>query len=482
MHWIILLTSLPFILVNSQSASNEQSSLEILCQPICLNSMNSRSSPGLPISSHQDPPSVTSNDKQEATIKDKPLEKLIVVTDNGKDGKSGEAIERKENGLNGEEKMLIRKSSESASRENQWNSSRWAKLPIRPPKLRFGSKPVATKARRIAYGSMVKTRSLSKEDSNLIPIAYTNSSQTTSHDILELSSSEKRTSRMRIGRRHNPQANDHFESEPDELAKSSSIVRIRNDLIPSSSPSLFRFSTSGDTRSSSYRNIPKLLLPKFSRPAMYSLNGFIPKPNIQRLTTSTSTTVKPSLINRLNRKDFARSNNLDKNNQKKHETKHRQSLEDSDNLKTSGSVNRLSKRRGYLSTSKQRSTLPNADSKYKLANRRGQPGKDYPMINSIPKTSFDCKDHIGGSGFYADPETGCQVWHMCQGHRKHSFLCPNGTIFNQKSGVCDWWYNVDCVESPLTLLGTSETTFRTSRSNSMSLFDTLLMERRLAYQ
>lgn len=109
MHWIILLTSLPFILVNvnyflvssivirvfmfnillivfyhllslnsisqvnSQSASNEQSSLEILCQPICLNSMNSRSSPGLPISSHQDPTSVKNNDKQESTIKDKPL-------------------------------------------------------------------------------------------------------------------------------------------------------------------------------------------------------------------------------------------------------------------------------------------------------------------------------------------------------------------------------------------------------------------------
>lgn len=33
---------------------------------------------------------------------------------------------------------------------------------------------------------------------------------------------------------------------------------------------------------------------------------------------------------------------------------------------------------------------------------------------------------------------------MCQGHRKHSFLCPRGTIFSQKSGVCDWWYNVEC--------------------------------------
>lgn len=31
----------------------------------------------------------------------------------------------------------------------------------------------------------------------------------------------------------------------------------------------------------------------------------------------------------------------------------------------------------------------------------------------------------------------------------HSFLCANGTVFNEKSGVCDWWYNVDCTEATL---------------------------------
>ena len=25
-----------------------------------------------------------------------------------------------------------------------------------------------------------------------------------------------------------------------------------------------------------------------------------------------------------------------------------------------------------------------------------------------------------------------------------SFLCPNGTIFNQEVFTCDWWFNVDC--------------------------------------
>ena len=25
-----------------------------------------------------------------------------------------------------------------------------------------------------------------------------------------------------------------------------------------------------------------------------------------------------------------------------------------------------------------------------------------------------------------------------------SFLCPNGTIFNQEYFICDWWFNFDC--------------------------------------
>ena len=37
---------------------------------------------------------------------------------------------------------------------------------------------------------------------------------------------------------------------------------------------------------------------------------------------------------------------------------------------------------------------------------------------------------------------------MCQPNgQSDSFLCPNGTQFNQKYFVCDWWYNVDCGEA-----------------------------------
>ena len=28
-----------------------------------------------------------------------------------------------------------------------------------------------------------------------------------------------------------------------------------------------------------------------------------------------------------------------------------------------------------------------------------------------------------------------------------SFLCPNGTIFNQEYFICDWWFNFDCSQA-----------------------------------
>lgn len=41
-----------------------------------------------------------------------------------------------------------------------------------------------------------------------------------------------------------------------------------------------------------------------------------------------------------------------------------------------------------------------------------------------------------------------QVFHICQeGGQQDSFLCPNGTVFNQQYFVCDIWNNVDCSKS-----------------------------------
>ena len=79
----------------------------------------------------------------------------------------------------------------------------------------------------------------------------------------------------------------------------------------------------------------------------------------------------------------------------------------------------------------------------------GVPGEDFPVLSEVPDTGFACED-IGIPGYFADtaPEAGCQVFHICQdrGNRFQidSFLCPNGTIFNQQYFVCDWWFNFDC--------------------------------------
>eukprot|EP00094_Tigriopus_californicus_P009250 TCALIF_08918-PA protein Name:"Protein of unknown function" AED:0.36 eAED:0.38 QI:0/0/0/0.2/0.75/0.4/5/0/623 len=81
----------------------------------------------------------------------------------------------------------------------------------------------------------------------------------------------------------------------------------------------------------------------------------------------------------------------------------------------------------------------------------GTPGEDYPIYAEVPETAFICDGQVDG-GYYADPEAECQVFHICSndglgGLTKNSFLCPNGTIFNQEYFICDWWFNFDCGEA-----------------------------------
>ncbi|XP_018801255.1 PREDICTED: probable serine/threonine-protein kinase nek3 [Bactrocera latifrons] len=76
----------------------------------------------------------------------------------------------------------------------------------------------------------------------------------------------------------------------------------------------------------------------------------------------------------------------------------------------------------------------------------GRPGIDFPIYPRIPKTTFSCRSF--GNGYFADMETDCQVFHICEDGRKISFLCPNGTIFQQSELTCDWWFKVNCLGSP----------------------------------
>ncbi|XP_055348124.1 uncharacterized protein LOC129595221 [Paramacrobiotus metropolitanus] len=73
-------------------------------------------------------------------------------------------------------------------------------------------------------------------------------------------------------------------------------------------------------------------------------------------------------------------------------------------------------------------------------------GQDYPNNVVIPQSDFDCtKTHQ--PGFYADnsPQSRCQVFHRCDiNGNQTSYLCPNMTVFNQITLVCNWWFDVDC--------------------------------------
>ncbi|XP_015920885.1 uncharacterized protein [Parasteatoda tepidariorum] len=78
----------------------------------------------------------------------------------------------------------------------------------------------------------------------------------------------------------------------------------------------------------------------------------------------------------------------------------------------------------------------------------GAPGLDYPTYSHLPETGFKCLQHTSTPGFYADVETKCQMWHYCQPDGRHDrFLCPNGTVFDQLTRVCNWWFNVYCDNS-----------------------------------
>merc|ERR1719438_377188 len=78
----------------------------------------------------------------------------------------------------------------------------------------------------------------------------------------------------------------------------------------------------------------------------------------------------------------------------------------------------------------------------------GVPGEDYPIYSEVPESGFTCDGQVDG-GYYSDPEAECQAFHICTadgagGLAKYSFLCPNGTLFNQNYFICDWWFNFDC--------------------------------------
>ncbi|KOC68637.1 hypothetical protein WH47_06429, partial [Habropoda laboriosa] len=96
------------------------------------------------------------------------------------------------------------------------------------------------------------------------------------------------------------------------------------------------------------------------------------------------------------------------------------------------------------------------------------PGVDYPIYDTVPfGLTFTCGGKL--PGYYADPEARCQasVWHWCLPNgRQFSFLCPNGTVFSQSARVCDWWFKVDCNDSPR-LYGINDDLYRDVNGNKI---------------
>ena len=73
----------------------------------------------------------------------------------------------------------------------------------------------------------------------------------------------------------------------------------------------------------------------------------------------------------------------------------------------------------------------------------GNPGVDFPIYRSVPRTGFSCSGRL--PGYYADVRSGCQAFYICQSDgRMNGFLCPNATLFSQQLLTCDYWNNVDC--------------------------------------
>ena len=51
----------------------------------------------------------------------------------------------------------------------------------------------------------------------------------------------------------------------------------------------------------------------------------------------------------------------------------------------------------------------------------------------------------------------CQMYHVCvaagiAGMIRHSFLCPNGTLFSQETLACTTWSQVDCTVQGVEIL------------------------------
>ncbi|KAF4526109.1 hypothetical protein B566_EDAN007603 [Ephemera danica] len=72
---------------------------------------------------------------------------------------------------------------------------------------------------------------------------------------------------------------------------------------------------------------------------------------------------------------------------------------------------------------------------------------DYPFFNSVPEDiNFNCEGLK--DGFYASVPHKCQLYHHCLYGTRYDFLCANYTAFDQRTFICHFVSEVDCINSP----------------------------------
>ncbi|XP_055338916.1 U-scoloptoxin(01)-Cw1a-like isoform X2 [Paramacrobiotus metropolitanus] len=58
-------------------------------------------------------------------------------------------------------------------------------------------------------------------------------------------------------------------------------------------------------------------------------------------------------------------------------------------------------------------------------------------------------DNVKQPGLYADVNTNCRTYYRCtEDGYQTSYQCNNGTLFNQLTLVCDYFFNVACSRTP----------------------------------
>ncbi|XP_030757076.1 uncharacterized protein LOC115882949 [Sitophilus oryzae] len=65
---------------------------------------------------------------------------------------------------------------------------------------------------------------------------------------------------------------------------------------------------------------------------------------------------------------------------------------------------------------------------------KDEPEQPDRLTELLPQSKFQCSNKK--TGYYADEELGCEVFHYCHENAKHSWICPEGFTFHQIQLIC----------------------------------------------